>query len=51
MRCTIDRKHRIIDFYIEDDSGREYHDAMTFDEFKEFYEDLKWQLDNPTEES
>ena len=40
MRYEIDRKHKIVDFYIEDESGREHHDGLSFDETEELFEEI-----------
>lgn len=34
MRYEIDKKNGIVDFYIEDDSGREHHAGLSFAEFR-----------------
>jgi len=49
VRYEIDWKRRIVDFYIEDDSGKEHHAGLTFDEFKDLFTDIQWGIDNPTE--
>lgn len=39
-RYEIDEEHKIVDFYIEDQAGREQHSAKSFDEALRFAERL-----------
>ena len=45
MRYEIDYKNHIVDFYIEDDSGKEVHEALSFEDFKELVETIKSEID------
>ncbi|NVM20569.1 MAG: hypothetical protein HWN68_02175 [Desulfobacterales bacterium] len=45
MRYEIDREHNIVDFYIEDEHGREQHSAMGLDEASELAKELMKNLD------
>jgi len=40
MRYEIDRKYKIVDFYIEDESGREHHCGLSFKEAKEALKEI-----------
>lgn len=40
MRYEIDRKYKIVDFYIEDESGREYHCGLSFKEAEEVLKEI-----------
>lgn len=44
MRYEIDWKNKIVDFYIEDESGREHHSGIYFDEVKELCIELMEKL-------
>ena len=50
MRFEVDDKHRIVDFYIEDEAGHEHHWGLTFKQTKEIVEDVVWRMNNPQEE-
>ena len=45
MRYEIDWEHEIVDFYVEDDSGREHHSGLGFDEAKEMFGELKGEIE------
>jgi len=44
MRWEIDFEHKIVDFYIEDDYGREYHDGLSFEEAEEMCRNILARL-------
>lgn len=50
IRYEIDEEHQIVDFYIEDDSGKGHHAGLTFKEAQEFLENILWEMKNPQEE-
>lgn len=47
MRYEIDRKHRIVDFFIEDNFGREHRCGMSFKEARDLLENVVWDILNP----
>jgi len=43
-RYEVDHKYKIVDFYIEDEAGREYHSGMTFYQALQFAKELINQI-------
>ena len=44
LRYVIDWKNEIVDFYVEDDYGREHHCGLSFDEAKEMFREIMGKL-------